>query len=122
TSKLSRTAMPLDSRLQRQLLATFVPAGVGIQSLLPREATDSVFYVGGSGPVAEANVADALRRLPAAPPEATMLNLAVHAPRASIDVWRADAHGALLPRFWQYRPDATELQCSASNAVSTQSD
>ena len=30
-----------------------------------------------------------------------------------MDVWRAVAHGALLPRFWPYRADATELESAS---------
>jgi len=119
---LTRGAGPVDIRLQARLLATFVPPGVGVQSLLPRAPADSILYAGGSRPISDAGIMAALQRLPAAPPESTMLNLAVHAPRATIDVWRAAAHGALLPRFWPYRADAKALESPASNAFSTDDD
>ena len=52
--KLARAGSPVDSRLQAQLLATFIPSNAGTRSLLPREAADSVLYVGGSRPTAPA--------------------------------------------------------------------
>jgi Protein kinase domain len=117
--RLTHGAPPVESRTQEQLLAAFIPPSVGTRSLLPRAAADSALFVGGSRPEADADIGDALSRLPASPDESTMLNLAVHAPKASMNVWRSVAHGALLPRFWPYRGDATELESPASDAFST---
>lgn len=121
TGKLSRTGAIVDSRLQVQLLSMFVPPSAGVRSLLPREAADSAMYVGDAS-FTDADVDSALQRLPSRPAETTLLNLAVHAPKASMDVWRAVAHGALLPRYWPYRAGVTELETPASATFSTQNE
>jgi hypothetical protein len=113
---VTRGAPPIPPRIQRQLLATFIPRDFGVRTLLARDPADSVLFVGKELRPTDTSVDSALARLPIAPPEMTMLNLAVHAPRAAMNVWRAVAHGAVLPRYWPYRDGATELELPADSS------
>ncbi|HEY6220845.1 MAG TPA: serine/threonine-protein kinase, partial [Gemmatimonadaceae bacterium] len=117
TASLSRSGS-IAQRDEVALLSTFVPPSAGIHTLLQREPKDSVLLARTGSSLGDISVTEALRRLPQPPPEATMLNLAVHAPKASLDAWRVFAHASLLPRFWPYREGPDDLESPSTDAFS----
>jgi hypothetical protein len=109
-------------RERSAFLAAFVPADRGVHTLLPRDAADTLLLARDARDLDSGSVAAAVRALPAAPSEATLLNLATHVSRPTLGAWRAVAHGGLLPLFWPYRENADDLESPSSGAFSTTDD
>ena len=73
TAPFAPATASLDERAQARFLASFIPAGTAVQTLLPRDPKDSALFV-------EAAVSP-----------------------AALAAWRAVAHAAPLPMFWPFR-------------------